>query len=764
MKDDYGRFIESKQRRNVFHGKDIDATQEHSALFPFQRDIVRWAVRKGRAALFLDTGLGKTHCQTEWARLIGERTLIVAPLSVARQTVRLAKQVTGVGVHYTRSGDDLIDGINITNYEMLEKFDASKFGAVVLDESSILKALDGVTRRLLTEMFSKIPYRLCCTATPAPNDEVEIGNHAEFLGVMKNNEMLASFFIHANKAEEVSFEDESGNMQVLRSKQAGANGQEWRLRNYARQSFYKWLATWAMAVRKPSDLGYEDGDFNLPPLNILPQWVDVDVVPDGQLLFTGLKGIQGRSAVRKATMTDRVRMAAELINASSEPWVVWCGRNDESMELTKAISGAEELVGQDSPEHKAETIERFQDGAFRVLVTKGKIAGFGTNLQNAHNMAFVGLSDSWEIYYQCIRREWRFGQKFPVNVHIILSTVEREIYDNILRKEGIAKRLMGELIAHVKTYEREELGTMETVAPPITTVERTEHGENWTAMLGDSCQRLAEVDDNSIDVSVYSPPFADLFTYSASDLDLGNSKDWDEFFQHYKYIISHILRATKPGRISCVHTADIAAMAMKDGYIGMRDFPGAVIAAHIAEGWVYYGYAVVSKNPQAQAIRTKAKALLFAQLRRDSSESRPAILDRVIFFRKPGKSEIAVTPVANGELNNETWIDWAGAIWTGISESDTLQYTTARAADDEKHICPLQLGTIERCIKLYSNPGETLLTPFMGIGSEAYCAIKYGRKAVGCELKESYYNIAIQNLEHVEAETHQSTIFDVVEG
>lgn len=291
--------------------------------------------------------------------------------------------------------------------------------------------------------------------------------------------------------------------------------------------------------------------------------------------------------------------------------------------------------------------------------------------------------------------------------------------------------------------------------------ETTIKGDNWTAMNGDSCQRLGELPTSSIDLSVYSPPFADLYTYSNSEMDLGNSRNYGEFFDHYAFIIRELLRVTKPGRLTCVHTADIPAMMGRDGYIGVKDFPGDVIRAYEGNGWIYVGYAIVAKNPQAQAIRTKAKALLFVQLRKDSSDSRPAILDRVLFFKKPGDNAVPITPVSNGDMNNETWIDWAGGIWTGIAESDTLQYQSARDSDDEKHICPLQLGTIERCIKLYSNPGETVLTPFMGIGSEVYEAVKWGRKGIGIELKPSYYQLAVRNLKSLESTINTPTLFDM---
>lgn len=274
-------------------------------------------------------------------------------------------------------------------------------------------------------------------------------------------------------------------------------------------------------------------------------------------------------------------------------------------------------------------------------------------------------------------------------------------------------------------------------------------GQNWVAYNGDSAEVLTGIPDEAIDLAVYSPPFQDLFTYSSSERDLGNCRTKEEFFTQYGFIIRELFRVTKPGRINCVHTMDLPALMMKDGYIGLKDFPGDVIRAHEKAGWIFHGWALVAKNPQAQAIRVKARGLAFGQLRRDSTLSRPALLDRVLFFIKPGENQKPVLPVENGEMDNETWIDWAGGLWLGVRETDTLQYAAARDDEDEKHICPLQLGTIERCIKLYSNPSETVLTPFMGIGSEAYQALRFGRKAIGIELKESYFRVAVKNLEKV---------------
>lgn len=289
---------------------------------------------------------------------------------------------------------------------------------------------------------------------------------------------------------------------------------------------------------------------------------------------------------------------------------------------------------------------------------------------------------------------------------------------------------------------------------------KTMTGRSWTAILGDSCEQLRGIDDDSVGLSVYSPPFADLFTYTDTPHDLGNSRGADEFFGHFAFIIREVLRVTQPGRLTCVHVSDIPAMLSRDGYIGVKDFPGDVIRAYQREGWTFVGRAFVQKNPQAQAIRVKSKALLFVQLRKDSSDSRPALVDQVLFFKAPGDNATPVNPVENGEMDNERWIEWAHGIWLGVNETDTLQVAKARDADDEKHVCPLQLGTIERCVKLYSNPGELVLSPFMGIGSEGYQAIRFGRKFVGIELKESYWKLAVRNLEDAEQAFQGASLLD----
>lgn len=751
----YDEFLKSKQIRTNLLGKEIKPEEVHALLFPFQRDVVIWAARKGRAAVFLDTGLGKTLIQLEWARLMNEKTLIIAPLSVARQTVREGRKID-LDVHYVRDQDEISGEhkLYITNYEMTSKFDLARFGAVVLDESSILKAIGGKTRRRLTELCQSVPYRLCCTATPAPNDYIELGNHAEFLGVCKRSEMLAMFFINANKEHTFFLNGKS-----YRRKGSNKGGQEWRLKHHAEQSFFKWLASWSIAMTKPSDLGYSDEGFVLPELKIHPEFVRVDYKPTDELFFTKLKGVKHRAEIRRQTLDTRLERLTQLINDNDDQWIIWVGLDDEGKAVMEALDGAIEVKGSDKTEFKARTFEEFQDGKHRIMVTKGKIGGFGMNFQNAHKMAFFGLSDSWEMWYQCIRREWRYLQEHPVDVHVILADIEGAIYQNVMRKDALAARLRQGLISFISDYEKEELGMQEQSGNDYE--ENTVRGKGWTAMLGDACTRLAELENDSIDLSVYSPPFADLYTYTDSERDLGNSRDWGEFFEHYRFIIGEVLRVTKLGRLTCVHVSDIPALQQKDGYIGVKDFPGAVIKAYKQKGWIFHGRAFVQKNPQAQAIRTHSKALLFVQLRKDSADSRPALIDQILIFKKPGDNAVPVTPVENGEMDNDTWIEWAHGVWTGISETDTLQYSHARDADDEKHICPLQLPTIERCIKLYSNPGETVLTPFGGIGSEGYKAVQLGRKAILIELKKSYFDVLVKNMQKAEAEAHRVDLFEL---
>ncbi len=423
MSDAYAQFLTSKRRAVQNIGPTITAGDVHPFLHDWQREVVAWSVAKGRAALFEDCGLGKSVQQLEWARLSADTSLILAPLTVARQTVREAHKIN-MDVRYVRHGSEVTGpGVWITNYEMAEHFDPSMFGALVADESSLLKNVDGKTRQMLTKRFASVPYRLACTATPAPNDVAELTTHAEFLGLMSRAEMLAAYFVH----------DEDG----------------WRLKGHGAEPMYAWMATWAVALRRPSDMGYSDDGYVLPPLRIVPEVVHAEVDAGEQLFATDLGGVGGRAAVRRQTLDARVDRAVGLAKASDEQWIVWCGLNDEADAVADAISDSVNVPGSWTPDAKAKALEAFQDGAVRVLVSKPSICGHGMNFQGCANMAFVGLSDSWESYYQAIRRCYRFGQTRPVRAHIIVSALEQQIVENVRRKEEEAARMTEALVRHV---------------------------------------------------------------------------------------------------------------------------------------------------------------------------------------------------------------------------------------------------------------------------------------------------------------------------
>lgn len=438
----YDDFLAAKRIQSSPVGFEIERDATNPALFPFQSDIVRWAVKRGRAALLCDCGLGKTAMQLDWARLVHEHTggniMILAPLAVAAQTAREGEKF-GIPVTVCREQADVQPGISITNYERLHRFDPAAFVGIVLDESSILKGFDGKTRKLIGDFASGIHYRLACTATPAPNDLIELTNHAEFLNIMSGKEIIALFFT-----------------------QDGNTTHKWRLKGHAREEFWRWMASWSVAVRRPSDLGYEDGAFVLPDLRMVPHVVPSQVTT-GTLFAVDALTLQERQQARRDSIAERVRQTADLVNASDEPWIVWCDLNAESTALRKAIPNAVEITGSDTPEHKEQSLLRFIDGDARVLVTKPSIAGFGINLQHCARMAFVGLSDSYEQQYQAIRRCWRFGQTRPVEVHVITAEAEGAVVQNIRRKEQQAAGMMANIVRHMHhelsaaASEREEM-------------------------------------------------------------------------------------------------------------------------------------------------------------------------------------------------------------------------------------------------------------------------------------------------------------------
>jgi len=431
MADTYADFLARKFEKVEAVGLTTKPDDVNHYLHEWQREIVAWAARTGRAAIWADTGLGKTVMQIEWARLVADTSLIVAPLAVCAQTVREASKL-GLSATYVRSADQVTGpGIWVTNYEMVEHFDPADFGAVVLDEASILKQSDGKTRTRLIHHFADVPYRLACTATPAPNDVEELTNQAEFLGVSTRVNMLSAYFVH----------DSDG----------------WRLKGHAHAPMFRWMTSWAVALRKPSDLGYDDVGYDLPGLEIDSHLLDVNVTPEDQLFATDLGGVGGRAAVRKATLDARCEKAASLVAAEpDEPWLIWCGLNAEAEMLARLIPGSVNVNGSWSPEDKAAALLGFADGDIARLITKPSIAAFGLNWQHCARMVFVGLSDSYEAYYQAIRRCYRYGQTRVVEAHIVLSSLEGQIAVNVARKERDASLITSGLVAEMR--EAGELG------------------------------------------------------------------------------------------------------------------------------------------------------------------------------------------------------------------------------------------------------------------------------------------------------------------
>ncbi len=434
----YEEFLRQKTR--VWTGQPVPVIHDvPTLLHPWQRAIVQWALRKGRAAIFADTGLGKTFMQVAWAHAQPHRALILAPLCVADQTVAEARKI-GVDLRYCQSAADAHGArLVITNYERLDHFAASDFGAVVLDESSILKAFDGQTRTTLIKTFAETPYRLCCTATPSPNDITELANHAEFLGLMTRPEFLATWFIRVG----------TGHRTVTHH--------GWRMKRHAVDPFYRWMASWAMALKHPRDLGYDDAHYDLPPLRIHD--VIIDAEPGDGVLFPELSvyGLQGRLAARRGSLEDRVSAVASLVESHPGPWVLWCGLNDEATALARAIPGSVNVQGSDTYAEKVGAVRAFVGGGLRVLISKPKILGFGMNFQHCAQMAFVGLGDSYETYYQAIRRCYRYGQTRPVDVFVIVSEAETVVVHNVRQKEEKASDLSAQLMAHMRDIERKEI-------------------------------------------------------------------------------------------------------------------------------------------------------------------------------------------------------------------------------------------------------------------------------------------------------------------
>jgi len=712
----YNEFLSSKQKAHIFSGFDVDEGKLNKNLFPFQKYCVRRALMAGRFAFFQDCGLGKTVQQLEWANQVNKHTgkpvLILAPLAVSGQTIKEGKKFKIDVSKYDGSNSP----IQITNYEQLENIDCSIFSGIVLDESSILKNFEGATKKLILDLFANTPYKLACTATPSPNDPMELGNHSEFLDVMSRNEMLAMYFVHD-----------------------GGETAKWRIKGHAIKSFYQFIGTWAIMLNKPEDIGFEMQGYNLPTLNLIEKQISTPKRDNGSLFNDAIISATNFNAELRLTKELRLHQVVDIVNSRpDENFIIWIKQNEEGEMLRKLLPDAIEVKGSDTNEWKEKHLLGFSENKFRILISKTKIASFGMNYQNCRNQIFASLDFSFEGLYQAIRRSYRFGQKNEVNIFLITTDTMANVKQSIDNKQKQFEVMQNEMSHAIN--ENLKGNTMKKTDYNI----EEESNSEYRIKRGDCVQLISELENESIGLSVFSPPFAELYTYSSHLEDMGNSKDYNEFLTQFGFLIKELHRVMMQGRNVAVHCMDLPIQKGKEGFIGLRDFSGMILKAFQDAGFIYASRVTIWKDPVVEMQRTKALGLLHKQIKKDSTMSRVGIPDYVMIFRKDGERN---NPVTNTDLPVDLWQKYASPVWMDIDYGNTLQgYRNGRDEQDEKHICPLQLDTIERLIHLYSNKGDTVFTPFMGIGSEVYQAVKMNRKGIGFELKESYFDLAKKNL------------------
>jgi len=720
---EYLQFLETKQKNHIYSGFDIMESKLNNKMFDFQKFIVKRALKAGKYAIFADCGLGKTLMQLEWANQVCKFTkskvLILAPLAVVGQTIQ-------EGLKF---GIDM-SNIDVQNYEQLDNIECSEYQGIVLDESSILKNFEGSTKKQILESFSKTPYKLACTATPSPNDPMELGNHSEFLDVMSRNEMLAMYFVHD-----------------------GGETAKWRLKGHATKLFYQFIGTWAIMLSKPDDIGFKMNGYDLPKLCLIEKEIKTPKRDNGSLFNDAIISATNFNQELRLTKFERLEEVLNIVNERpGENFIIWIKQNEEGETLKKLIPEAIEVKGSDSNEYKKEKLLGFANNEFRILITKTKIASFGMNYQNCRNQIFASLDFSFEGLYQAIRRSYRFGQKNEVNIYLITTDTMANVKQAIDTKQKQFEIMQQEM---AKAVNQNLAGNTMSVMN-FDTVEET---NDWFKIKrGDCVQLIQDIEDESIGFSVFSPPFAELYTYSSHLEDMGNSKDYNEFLTQFSYLIKELFRVLMSGRNVAVHCMDLPIQKGKEGFIGLRDFSGMILRAFEDAGFIYHSRVTIWKDPVVEMQRTKALGLLHKQIKKDSTMSRVGICDYVLVFRKDGERN---NPVTNTDLPVDLWQKYASPVWMDINYGNTLQgFRNGREENDEKHICPLQLDTIARLIHLYTNKGDEVFTPFMGIGSEVYQAIIMGRKGIGFELKESYYDLAKANLKAVVAQKNQLSLFE----
>lgn len=791
-------------------------------LFDYQAWIVRRAVQRERFALFADTGLGKTAMQLDWARIVTERhrgrTLIMAPLSVCRQTIAESDRFYGgtvpvadltsrVALNAWLSGP-IPDGgtIGITNYE---KFDGSAaelddttianlkyqhgdvldVQAVVLDESSMLKSF-GSRKFAVIRAFDGCRYKLACSATPAPNQRTEFAQHALFLGqVRSTTEYLTAYFVNRDG--------------------------DWTFKPHSFEAWVANLASWAVFVRDPKRWGFEDHLSRMRPLRTLYPVVDLTdeqmtaarrfetgdqsslfgATPGGITSRTKMMQIahgfeldQGKIAARYSSLKPQYVADLATVTHGDEQVIVWVTFDEEGDQLERLIPGSRHLSGRTRPTDRDDVINAFRENAAdapRVLILKPAMFGFGVNLQTCAVQVFSTITDSFERFYQCVRRSHRYGQTRQVTVYVPLTQLDEAICQNVMNKAATfaadAETLEAAVVARLRPADTSEVRIMNP--NPDVEIDRTE-SEAWTLIHGDAVAHLPSVSPATFDLAVFSPPFAALYAYSKALGDMGNVRADTEFKLQWQWFAEALLPAMKPGRVVAIHAKEIIRFANTHGYRHCYDFPSDLRDGMVAAGFRYQRRITIWKNPQLEATRNKETSLLHVTALRDAASSMPQTGEYLMVFTAPGdavpiKHQRAewsfehhtavmnsIWPDVGSDLDDQfldQWLnlDGGGAAWHGIRETDVLTAATAKDHPEEKHVCPLQLGLIDRVVSLWTNPGELVLSPFAGIGSEGWSSIGLGRRFYGIELKDSYYRQAVKNLGRREREVWQRmSLFD----
>ena len=726
----YEEFIKSKSKVIKETGFDISEEKLNSNLFDFQRFIVKTALKKGRFAIFADCGLGKTLMQLEFAHQVAIYTqkpiLILCPLAVAGQTIKEGEKFGIDVLKYDFKNTPLINepSIFIVNYEQLQNVDTSVFSGVVLDESSILKNFNGSYRNLIIEKFENTLFKLACTATPSPNDELEIGNHSEFLNVMSSMDMRAVFF--------------TTDKEIIK-------GNKFRIKNYAKNDFYAWINSWAVMLSKPSDLGFKAEGYTLPSLNYSETQIITEKKDNGKLFNEHSISATEFNGELRITKVERMGEVARIVNNSDENFIIWIKHNEEGELLRKLIPGSIEVKGSDTQEYKEKYLLGFGKNEFRVLITKAKIAQFGLNYQNCRNQVFASLDFSFEGLYQSIRRSYRFGQKKEVNIYLITTDTMQNVVDSIKEKEQKFKDMQEGIIRNLNyVKDLNDMGKTETVQT-----------EDYTLINGDCVEEARNLPNNSMDYSFFSPPFGALYVFSDDPKDMSNVSGDDEFMNHFQYLIKELIRVLKPGCLCSIHMMQSTTLLGKDGFYSIKDFRGELIRAFQKEGFYFHAEVMIRKDPKTAAIRTKNRQLMHGTTKKDSSINRPGLADYILTFKKPGERH---APVQNN-IPFDLWCKIAEPVWIDIEESDTLEFRSAKDDKDERHLTPTQLTPIKWCYLMWVNKGERVFSPFSGIASEGVVALDNGLKYTGIELKKSYFDISVKNCKNQVEKRNQLTLF-----